>query len=503
MARAILKFDEREMTIGEDATSFGRTTDNTVAFPDNTNISRNHAEIAFKDGRFVLTDLGSSNGTTINGQKVDGEIALNDGDFITLGNSIIVEFVIEDETPENADDESESVESESVKEAKSADAAGKSSKLPIILGVTGAVCGLAVVFAVAAIYISVSDGGKNSKCEATARIVSPNNGDIISEETEIRVEVNNSACVSLVHVTLNGKSIADLNVEPYTAQIDPKNYPELANGELNDLQVVLEDAEGNKIQQPLLTRLQFETKEITKPKPTTTAEVSPTQTPTGGKQIGLIEMRTMIAKVVGKFTGGSFKYNISDPEFLKEVQKKTAEYSSAQGYFQRANVFKDVINQAFIRDKSLDASLPYILAMSRSKFNLDKQGANEGLWQISNDFAATNLYFSVCQTQNLSEPTQDCAAKVAALYMENLVINTFDFDIIYAVAAFGKTQQEANIWKTSLPADRSEFWKIITDAKQREEVARFFAAAIVAENPQRFGLKNDRPISELYPTAGK
>ncbi|MEP6904037.1 MAG: FHA domain-containing protein, partial [Actinomycetota bacterium] len=179
MARAILKFDERELTIGADATSFGRTTDNTVSFPDNTNISRNHAEIAFKDGKFIVTDLGSSNGTTVNGQKVEGETDLNDGDFITLGNSVIVEFVADDDTPENADDAFNTAQSESDKEAKSADDAGKSSKLPVILGVTGAVCGLAVVLAVAAVYVSFS-GGKDSKCNATARIVSPINGEIIS-----------------------------------------------------------------------------------------------------------------------------------------------------------------------------------------------------------------------------------------------------------------------------------------------------------------------------------
>ncbi len=489
------------MTIGEDATSFGRTTDNTVSFPDNTNLSRNHAEIAFREGKFVVADLGSSNGTTINGQNIEGETVLNDGDFITLGNSVIVEFVADDDTPENAAD-TESVESESVKEAKSADDAGKSSKLPVILGVTGAVCGLAVVLAVAAVYVSFS-GGNASKCDATARIVSPVNGEIISEETEIKVDVTNSACVSVVHVMLNGKSIADLNVEPYTAQIDPKNYPELADGGLYGLKLVLEDSEGNQIPQTREIALQFETKEVIKPTPTATAEVSPTPLISQGKQIKLIDIQTMTAKVVGKFTGGSFKYNISNPEFLKEVQKKTAEYSSAEGYFQRATVYQDLINQSFVRDKGLDPSLPYLLAMSRSKFNLEKQGTNEGLWQMSNDFTAINLYFAVCQTQNLSDATQECAAKVAAIYLEDLVVKTFDFDIVYAVAAFGKTPQEANIWKTNLPADRSDFWKVITDATQREEVVRFFAAAIIAENPQKFGLKKDRPISELYPSVAK
>jgi pSer/pThr/pTyr-binding forkhead associated (FHA) protein len=501
MARAVIKFDEREMTIGEGTTSFGRTTDNTVSFPDDTNISRNHAEIAFKNGKFVLTDLGSSNGTTINGQKIEGETELNNGDFITLGNSVIVEFTAEDNTTENDEESSEAVENDSVKEAQTTDEAAKSSKLPVILGVTGLVCGLAVVFAVAAVYIGFS-GGKDSKCDATARIVSPVNGEILSQETEIKVDVTNGACVSLVHVMLNGKSIADLNVEPYTAQIDPKNYPELADGGLYALQVVLEDAQGNKIPQTREIALQFETKEVATPTPKTEVTVTPTPQITQGKQVTLIDIQKMTAGVVGKFTGGNFKYNISNPEFLKEVQKKTGEYSS-QGYFQRATNYKDVINQAFVRDKGLDASLPYLLAMSRSKFNPEKQGANEGLWQMSSDFAAANTYNVVCGTQTLSDPTQDCAAKVTAVYMEDLVVKTFDFDIVFAVASFGKTTQEANIWKTSLPADRSDFWKIITDSAQREQVTRFFAAAIVAENPQKFLLKKDRPISELYPVIAK
>jgi hypothetical protein len=84
-----------------------------------------------------------------------------------------------------------------------------------------------------------------------------------------------------------------------------------------------------------------------------------------------------------------------------------------------------------------------------------------------------------------------------------LVVKTFDGDIVYAVAAFGKTTQEAITWRDTLPAERSDFWKFITDQSQRESVARFFAAAIVAENPVRFGLKKERPISELYPTIAR
>ena len=110
----------------------------------------------------------------------------------------------------------------------------------------------------------------------------------------------------------------------------------------------------------------------------------------------------------------------------------------------------------------------------------------------------TNSYNALCGTETLSDPSQECAAKAAAMYLKKLS-EVFDGDVIFVVAAFGMTAQEANIWKTSLPADRSDFWNLIKDQKRRDEVARFFAAGIIAENPQKFGLKNDLPISQLYP----
>ena len=70
--------------------------------------------------------------------------------------------------------------------------------------------------------------------------------------------------------------------------------------------------------------------------------------------------------------------------------------------------------------------------------------------------------------------------------------------MIYGAAAFGKSPQDASIWKSSLPANRSDLWNTIKTAPEREQLVRFFAAGIVAENPQKFGLKRDRPLSELY-----
>jgi hypothetical protein len=77
-------------------------------------------------------------------------------------------------------------------------------------------------------------------------------------------------------------------------------------------------------------------------------------------------------------------------------------------------------------------------------------------------------------------------------------MGVFDGDVIYSVAAFGKSTQDAGAWKASLPANRSDLWNSIKGPAEREQLVRFFAAGIVAENPQKFGLKKDRPLSELY-----
>ena len=51
-------------------------------------VSRRHAQLTFRDGVWVLRDLASTNGTTVNGERV-GRITLYTGDIIALGNQAI------------------------------------------------------------------------------------------------------------------------------------------------------------------------------------------------------------------------------------------------------------------------------------------------------------------------------------------------------------------------------------------------------------------------------
>jgi hypothetical protein len=61
----------------------GRRPDCDVVFA-NTSVSRRHARLRFRDGKWVLQDLESTNGTTVNGAHV-GRCELLPGDRLALG----------------------------------------------------------------------------------------------------------------------------------------------------------------------------------------------------------------------------------------------------------------------------------------------------------------------------------------------------------------------------------------------------------------------------------
>jgi hypothetical protein len=67
----------------------GRQSDNDLVIVD-PGVSRHHAEVINENGSCTLHDLGSTNGTLVNGHTVS-EHALRDGDRISLG-STVVEF---------------------------------------------------------------------------------------------------------------------------------------------------------------------------------------------------------------------------------------------------------------------------------------------------------------------------------------------------------------------------------------------------------------------------
>lgn len=65
-------------------TSLGRSLTNTIILPD-TFVSAEHALLAYRDGHWWLEDLGSTNGTFVNGMRIEEPIIVGQGDEIGLG----------------------------------------------------------------------------------------------------------------------------------------------------------------------------------------------------------------------------------------------------------------------------------------------------------------------------------------------------------------------------------------------------------------------------------
>lgn len=68
----------------DDQVRIGRSSDNDIVVPD-MRASRNHVRVECVGDDCFMTDLGSSNGTLVNGRRIEGTVQLADGDVFTVG----------------------------------------------------------------------------------------------------------------------------------------------------------------------------------------------------------------------------------------------------------------------------------------------------------------------------------------------------------------------------------------------------------------------------------
>jgi pSer/pThr/pTyr-binding forkhead associated (FHA) protein len=68
-----------------DVITMGRSDDNGIAFAADSSVSRVHALLERLSGGWAIRDLGSRNGTLVNGRRIWGECPLHSGDEIQIG----------------------------------------------------------------------------------------------------------------------------------------------------------------------------------------------------------------------------------------------------------------------------------------------------------------------------------------------------------------------------------------------------------------------------------
>jgi pSer/pThr/pTyr-binding forkhead associated (FHA) protein len=91
MPKLVLKFGNsvlKEVAVGSKEVSIGRSPENGVVI-DNPAVSHYHARVFSEEGRLMLEDFGSMNGTFVNGQRVK-MVTLKPGDSVGIGKHTIV-----------------------------------------------------------------------------------------------------------------------------------------------------------------------------------------------------------------------------------------------------------------------------------------------------------------------------------------------------------------------------------------------------------------------------
>jgi len=79
-------------TIDTDEFFIGRGGDCQIVLPERQ-VSRQHVRITRENGRYILHDLGSKNGTHLNGKQFEGSTQLQDGDEISIALCVKLVFV--------------------------------------------------------------------------------------------------------------------------------------------------------------------------------------------------------------------------------------------------------------------------------------------------------------------------------------------------------------------------------------------------------------------------
>ncbi len=74
-------FDKNEINVG-------RVQGNDLMLPKG-NVSKHHARLLYRDGRFIVTDLKSTNGTYVNGRKIAQATIVREGDKIYIGDFVL------------------------------------------------------------------------------------------------------------------------------------------------------------------------------------------------------------------------------------------------------------------------------------------------------------------------------------------------------------------------------------------------------------------------------
>lgn len=89
----VISEDNHTYQLNQGETTIGRGQQNDIQLMSDTTLSRHHVKIIEQGGRFRLVDLGSANGSQVNGRRVREPVLLEPDDTIKLGDHTTLRFV--------------------------------------------------------------------------------------------------------------------------------------------------------------------------------------------------------------------------------------------------------------------------------------------------------------------------------------------------------------------------------------------------------------------------
>jgi pSer/pThr/pTyr-binding forkhead associated (FHA) protein len=504
---------ERELEVSGEV-SIGRAPDNLVCI-DETTVSQYHAVIEKHGDGFWLSDLGSTNGTTVNSIPVMSDYLLQSGDLISVSDVAVIKFYLPDEVVSpnkllvTTTEGSHSTADDFANLQPTPQEALPSRTLPVLL-LAAAIAGVLILGGVVFWATGLVKGSDDS-----VRILSPETGSTIRSAQTIRIETEEPEKIEEVIYLLDGIEFASAEFPPFEVTLDPvqleKKVRNLSRGN-HILTVTVQDKEGNQRPQPDTILLAFDIndtpaddKEMKKP----VAEVSKApviESPRSSSPDVAAFSKNLAATISGK---SSYDF---DGEFANEISRRTSTYRI--NVIDEASRYRRQIGNAFT-SKGLPAAIGFVMALSESQFKEDSASSSAsvsadlkiGFWKVPRQIALEQGYITADESSaTLNDPKR--AAEIAAAYINDLV-NAFGGTdhFMYAVACYGMPLSQAAKVRTRLEdidpnaTERKDFWKMVRSGivprEGADRVARFFAAGIVGENPQSFGLGN-RALSSLY-----
>src|SRR6202012_4287857 len=80
--------EQRRMVFNKPEITIGRVQGNDIVLPKG-NVSKRHSRIVYKDDKFIIVDLKSTNGTYVKGRKITAPLVIKGSDKIYIGDFIM------------------------------------------------------------------------------------------------------------------------------------------------------------------------------------------------------------------------------------------------------------------------------------------------------------------------------------------------------------------------------------------------------------------------------